>query len=275
MTRKTPLNDAKRRHARAGLTLVEILVAVALLGVLSAGLLTLLETSAGAWSAARERLTLDRRVASSNTLLHAAFAGVVPLLALPPPQAGAPQAPFFHGEPGEMRFVSSYSMTEGVRGGLRILELNVQRGPNGLRLVLTESPYRGPLSVGRYITGVEPTQDGRTRLLFTEVRPREDSLIVADALEACTFSYLRAPDAPGRPSEWTPVWDDLRKLPEAVRVELQPEEAEARLQPVSITAEIRAQYAPPEQEGPKPNLQDAEVVQTPRGPVLRRREGPR
>lgn len=260
-----------RSNPRAGLTLVEILVAVALLGVLSAGLLTLLETSAGAWSAARERLTLDRRVASANTLLHAVFSGVVPTLATPPPQASAPRAVFFHGEQNQMRFVSSYSTSEGVRGGLRIVELNVQRGANGLRLVLTESPYRGPLSVGRYITGVEPTQDNRTRLLFARVRPREDSLIVADSLSACEFSYLRQGRRPGDPSEWTPVWDDMQKLPEAVRVALEPDEPEARLQPVTIVAEVRAQYVPPNQ-GPQPNLQEAEIVQTPRGPVLRRRQ---
>ena len=259
------------RNPRAGMTLIEILVAVTLLGILSAGLLSLLETSAGAWSAARERLTLDRRVSSSNTLAHAAFSGMVPILATPPPQAGAPRAVFFQGEPTEMRFVSSYSMTEGVRGGLRILELNVQRGANGLRLVLTESPYRGPASVGRYITGVEPSIEGRNRLLFSTVRPRADSLIVADALADCTFSYLRQGRRPDEPSEWIPVWDDMQKLPEAVRIALEPKEAEARLQPVTIVAEVRTQYSPPNQ-GPQPNLQEAEVIQTPRGPVLRRRQ---
>ncbi|MEZ5396271.1 MAG: prepilin-type N-terminal cleavage/methylation domain-containing protein [Bryobacterales bacterium] len=131
--------------ADAGLTLIEILVAITLLALLSAGMMTALAMPARARSQARERLTLDRRIATANQLLYAQFAAVTPVLMQAPPAVGAPAAPFFHGEPQQMRFVSSYSIEAGPRGGLSIIELNVQ-AKNGLRLVLTESPYRGPLS---------------------------------------------------------------------------------------------------------------------------------
>ena len=119
-----------------------------------------------------------------------------------------------------MRFVSSYSMTAGVRGGLQIVELMVSPGPQGVRLLLTQSPYLGPLSVGRFILGSERTEEG-VRLLFTPLRPRADSLIVADRLAACDFLYLKGGRV-DRNDEWVPLWDDPGQLPQAVRIEMRP-----------------------------------------------------
>jgi hypothetical protein len=225
--------------------LIEILVAVTLLAMLSAGMVTALSMSAGSWSQARERLTLDRRIATANQLLYSQFAAVTPVLMQPSRSSGAPAAPFFHGEPQQMRFVSSYSIDAGSRGGLTIVELNVQRSENGLRLVLTQSPYRGPSSTGRYATGIDRDAIGGPRILYSAVKPRADSLIVADRLASCAFQYQHEPRAPGQPAEWQPVWGDSGQLPAAIRVTLAPAEAEARLQPVSLTAEVRARYAPP------------------------------
>ena len=234
-----------RRHRsdpRGGMTLIEVLVAVVLLALLSSGLLTAFQISVGSWRDAKQRLAYDRRIATSNGLLHAQFAGIVPVI----PQViaeGAPRqrGPFFHGEPGRMRFVSSYSITKGSRGGLQIVELMVAKGPKGLRLLLTQSPYLGPLSVGRFIVGGERTDRG-LRPIFAPLRARADSLIVADQLASCDFIFLREARRGEERDEWIPVWDDLRQLPQAVRVEMRPLEQEARLQPVTIVAEVRARY---------------------------------
>lgn len=233
----------RTRDPRAGLTLVEILVAVTLMGMLAVGMTTALSMGAGAWSDVRERLTLDRKIASSNQLLHAHFAAVTPITAQSP-NARVGAYPFFHGDPQEMRFVSSYSTTGGVRGGLRIVELNVMSGSGGKRLVLTESPYRGPLSVGRFITGAQPTQRG-LRLTFSPVRPRKDSLIVADQLAEVSFAYRGEMLSPLQPPEWTSSWNDAQRMPIAIRVQMKPARREARLQPVSITGEVRTRFARP------------------------------
>ena len=258
----------------AGLTLIEILVAVTLLALLSAGMVTALSMSAGSWSQARERLTLDRRISTANQLLYAQFAAVTPVLMQPPAAVGAPPAPFFHGEPQQMRFVSSYSLDSGPRGGLTIVELNVQRAENGLRLVLTQSPYRGPVSAGRYAIGVEREGPNGLRILYSPVRPRSDSLIVADQLATCVFEYQREARSLADAAEWLPVWGDATQLPAAIRVRLAPAKAEPRLQPVAITAEVRARYAPPwtPGQGNAPRLgPDVEEVRTPNGTILRLR----
>jgi prepilin-type N-terminal cleavage/methylation domain-containing protein len=254
-----------RVSPQAGLTLIEVVVAVSLLGLLSAGIVTALQMSAGSWRDVRERLTQDRRIANSNHLLHAMFAGMVPVLAQPPPSAGAPQTPFFHGDPQQMRFISSYSLEAGARGALQVIELNVQQGANGLRLILTQSPFLGGPSVGRFIVGLDRTA-AEPLLLFRPVQPRADSLIVADQLASCSFEYLREPRTPSDPALWRVRWDDLRQIPAAVRVVLEPAQAEARLQPVTVVAEVRARYAPPAGNGQQAWIDpNAVIIEGPNG----------
>ena len=236
-----------RTDPRAGMTLIEILVAVTLLGLLSIGLVTALQVAAGAWSSSRNARGQDRRIANANSLLHAQFAGVTPVVPMIlRPGLGVPEGPFFQGEPTSMRFVSSYSMTEGVRGGLQIVELQTSPGQEGTRLILTQTPYQGPLSVGRFIVGVEPLpQPLSFHLLFTPLETRADSLIVADRLSEARFSYLRGPRGPNQPDAWVSVWDQPQQLPQAIRVDLQPLEDVGRLRPVAIVSEVRARYGRP------------------------------
>lgn len=233
-----------RTNSRAGMTLIEILVAVTLLGLLSIGLVTALQVAAGAWSSSRNARGQDRRIANANALLHAQFAGVTPVMPMIlRPGLAVPAGPFFQGEPTAMRFVSSYSMTDGVRGGLQIVELQTSPGQEGTRLILTQSPYQGPLSVGRFITGVEPLAEPRSfHLLFTPLQVRADSLIVADRLSEVRFSYLRGPRGPNEPDAWVSVWDQPQQLPQAIRVDMQPLEDVGRLRPVAIVSEVRARY---------------------------------
>lgn len=233
-----------RTDSRAGMTLIEILVAVTLLGILSVGLVTALQVAAGAWSSSRNARGQDRRIANANALLHAQFAGVTPVQPMILRSGLAvPAGPFFQGEPNAMRFVSSYSMTEGVRGGLQIVELQTSPGQEGTRLILTQSPYQGPLSVGRFITGAEPLAEPRSfHLLFTPLQTRADSLIVADRLASASFSYLRGSRGPNEPDAWVSVWDNPQQLPQAIRVDMQPLEDVGRLRPVAIVSEVRARY---------------------------------
>jgi general secretion pathway protein J len=229
------------------MTLIEILVAVTLLGLLSVGLVTALQVAAGAWSSSRNARGQDRRIANANALLHSQFAGVTPVQPMILRQGLAvPAGPFFQGEPTAMRFVSSYSMTEGVRGGLQIVELQTSPGQEGTRLILTQSPYQGPLSVGRFIIGSEPLAEPRSfRLLFTPLQTRADSLIVADRLSEARFSYLRGSSGPNDPDVWVTVWDQPQQLPQAIRVDMQPLEDIGRLRPVAIVSEVRARYGRP------------------------------
>lgn len=242
VTRQRGLRAVRPRARRtAGLTLIEVMVAVTLLGMLSVGIVTALQIGAGSWAGTRERLTFDRRISSANQIFHSAFGGIVPMTARPAPGA-EPRFPltiFFQGEAQSMRFVSAYSVTSGNRGGLNVFELQVANSENGLRVLLNQFPYGGPYRAGELIEGVEPLPDGAgRRLLFRPVEPRGTSLIIADKLQACEFQYLRHGRGPSDPAEWVPLWIDPRRLPLAISVRLTPEAEPGRLLPVSITTPV-------------------------------------
>ena len=237
---------------RRGMTLIEVLVAVVLMSMLSVGLFTALQIGATSWQTTRARLMLDRRIATANAILHSSFASIVPLEAeVPAEQAmGVRRLLFFQGEPDAMRFVSSYSVTEGVRGGLRIVELQVSSGGKGLRILLNQLPYLGPLSAGSLVAGrVSGPDFPRGRIIFSPIRATPASLIIADELATCNFSYLRRSRRQGEPTAWLPYWGERDSLPAAIRVNLSPLSRDARVLPVSITAAVRAEWAPGDRQG--------------------------
>jgi type II secretory pathway pseudopilin PulG len=227
------------------MTLIEILVAVSLMGLLAVAMVTALTVGAGSWQDARERLTLDRRIATANEIFYREFEGIVPLAALPAPgqQQAIPRAPFFQGEPESMRFVTNYSVAAGARGGLRVAELRVTPTPRGSRILLNEAPYRGPADLGRLILGVDrDPASGGPRLVFRPIEAQASSLIVADDLKEARFSYLRTPRTRMEAALWVPVWSDMTRLPGAIRVELAANSERPGLEPISITAPVRARY---------------------------------
>jgi hypothetical protein len=220
------------------MTLVEILVAISLMGLLATAMITALTMGAGSWKDARSHLTLNRRIATANEILYAELEGLVPVTTR---TAAAPMAAFLQGEPESMRFVSGYSLTQGRRGGLRIIELQVSDADGGRRVLINELPYTGPGSLGSLIAGVDrDLGSGAPRLMFAPILSRPTSLIIVDELEACRFSYLKLPRTRAQTALWVPQWDEMTRFPGAIRVEITPRQTGARLMPVSITAPIRA-----------------------------------
>ncbi len=264
-------HTVQARVSRRGMTLVEVIVAMSLLGLLSAGLFTAFQVGASAWLTTRERLMLDRNIAGQNQRFHALFAGIVPLEAAIPPdrEIRVRPFPFFQGEPQSMRFVTSHSITAGARGGLRITELQVVDAPDrGRRILLNQLPYLGPFSAGGFVTGWVPISEPPGRqLVFEPIRALPDvSLIIADRLADCSFQYLERPRGRDLPSIWVSTWNDLDRLPGAITINLTPASREARLLPVSITTAVRAEYVRPLENTP-PTYPDGR----PRGVDLSRR----
>src|SRR5436190_9324823 len=84
----------------------------------------------------------------------------------------------FQGTPGGMRFLSSYSLTEGSRGRPQIIELFAAPSPEGgVRLLLNERPYFGKRSL--------------SAACLTPIEPNPASFILADRLAQCSFGYRR------------------------------------------------------------------------------------
>ncbi len=223
-----------RNKKQAGVTLLEVVIAVSLLSLLTVGVTTALRLGLGALSKPNARLMANRRVTGTQQVLQQQLEGLMPVVALygNPGERPNVKMAFFEGEPQSMRFVSSYSLQEGARGFPRILEFQVipGEGGKGVRLIVNENLYTGPASAGFFCLG-------RAGDVF-QFRPIEAgprSFVLADRLAVCRFSYQAPPPAP---PEWTALWA-LPKWPGAIRIEMGPlDDAGFRLQPVSVTARI-------------------------------------
>lgn len=198
-------------EARAGFSILEGLVALALTGLIMAGISALVAQWMPVWNrgfhsvqqADLHALALDRIVAD---LAEARYV------------AGSRQDDtlFFNGAPDAVTFVRP-TLDPGERPGLEVVRISSARDRTGLRLVRRRARFT-PLP-----PGVSAAQDLRFSSLAILLR----------AGARIAFSYV---DAEGR---WRATWDDPAVLPSRVRIEIRdPSNAQLVL---STTAIIRAE----------------------------------
>ncbi|HVN05578.1 MAG TPA: prepilin-type N-terminal cleavage/methylation domain-containing protein [Bryobacteraceae bacterium] len=236
------------RRSEAGLTLIEILVAMSLLSMLSVGVLAAIRLGLDAVHNTDARLMENRRIAGAQRALENQLAGFMPLKAICPAGPNGPQAefPFFEGQPQSMRLASTYSLQEAWRGRPYIDEFQVIAGANGVgvRLIVNEIPFTSPLMAGLSCEGMAPDpESGRSMPQFAPIQIGPQSFVLADKLAWCRFSYLE----PGKPPEddrWRANWVQPH-WPAAVRVEMAPlDDNRVRLRPLTITSAIRVNSLP-------------------------------
>jgi hypothetical protein len=221
-----------KRRATAGVTLMELLIAVMLLSLLSVGLLFALRIGLNAYSKTQTRLMDNRRVAGAQRILEQELEGLVPVVAQcgVGMEGGGSKAQFFQGEPETMRLVSTFSLQGAWRGQAQILEIFVIPGAEGgVRLVVNELPYEGPLAAGHLCFGPHK---------FPGASAGPKSFVLADKLAFCRFSYLDQPPDLNLAPAWFssfvgPTW------PQAIRIEMAPLKPDAGgLQPITVVAPI-------------------------------------
>lgn len=228
-----------RRLRSAGVTLMELLIAVTLVGMLAAGIVIALRVGLSAMNKADAKLTANRRVASVERILNDEISAVMPVTADCHQSDDAIRAhiPFFQGEAQSMRLASAYSLQQGSRGLPMILEFKVIPGENnqGVRLVVNEHWYTGAWGAGSFCTGIGPDPEtGGPAPVFVPIEVEPASFVLADKLSYCRFSY-RDVVLPGRQARWlTHLAQTI--LPSAIRVEMAPLVPDpAHLQPVTVT----------------------------------------
>jgi len=224
----------------AGVTLIELMIAITLVAAISTGMLMAMRTSLITLEKVDGRLQSNRRVMGMEQMLNRQIGGVMPVLGGCPNSAGGlVPTPAFNGTAQTLHLVSSYSLAEGARGYPHVLEFQVIPAEGGgLRLIVNEYLYSGPSSLAPFcINGI-----------FLPAQAKPDSFVMADRLAYCRFVYRqRIPDAP-RAGGWVPIWDQ-RNLPAAVRIEMEPlvpNPAQLPLVnvtvPIHITREIDSPY---------------------------------
>ncbi len=226
-----------KRRGERGITLLELLIAVSLMSLLSLGVLYSMRVGVDAMEKTNDRFLKNRRVLGVEKALAAQINGLMPVTT----ECATGKAVMFHGDPMQMRFVSTYSLQEGARGYPKLVEFGVIPGQDGkgVRLIVNELPYAGPASLQGVCVGTQMdpvTNEAGPQ--FLPVAPRPDSFILADRLAAVRFIY-RDTMPPPLLERWTPKWA-ANKLPTAIRIELVPlEMTPANLQVSSTTIPIR------------------------------------
>jgi general secretion pathway protein J len=212
-----------RRRSQAGVTLMELLIAITLLSLVSVGMLMALRIGLNTYSKAQSHLMDNRRVAGAQRILQDQLEGMIPVVTA---CGGSSRMPFFQGQPESMRLITRYSLQEAWRGQAQILELFLIPGAKGgVRLVVNEIPYYLPTQAARFCGGPQASAS-------------PTSFVLADRLAFCRFSYLDQPDDPNAKPVWRPQMEG-RKWPLAVRIEMRPMEPDfSRLQPLTVTAPL-------------------------------------
>ncbi|MFN7937475.1 MAG: prepilin-type N-terminal cleavage/methylation domain-containing protein [Bryobacteraceae bacterium] len=231
----------KRR--RAGVTLLELLIAVSLLSLLVAGVLTAMRAGMTALARTNSRVIANRKAIGAQRILEQQIAGLMPVAAECNAGGGAAPAAkvaFFQGETQTMRFVSTYSLGDASRGAPRILEFQVIPGENnlGVRLVVNEHLYTGGLGAGRFCTGVAmDALAGVSATQFVPVQTGPGSFVLADKLASCRMLF-REPMPPPQMERWVGKWIQPY-WPTAIRIEMTPLEADtSKILPTTLTMPV-------------------------------------
>lgn len=233
----------------AGITLMEVLIAVTLLAILSVGMMLAMRIGISALWRTDQRLMDNRRVAGAQRIVEQQLEGLIPVMS---PCLGAgggedgQKVAVFSGQPLTLTMVSAFSLQQAWRGRPQILQFFTMPSDNGgIRLVVNETPYTGPKFAGQTCTGMEPAKDmpgfmGR----FPQPAAGSSTFVLADRLRSVGFQYLKRSERVEDPTVWLPMWPRA-DWPLGIRIVMEPMDPNpARLQPVTITAPIYVYRTP-------------------------------
>ena len=238
----------RRSHSQAGVTLIEVTIAVTLLALLSTGMLMALRVGLSAYSKTESKLMENRRVAGAQRILQQELEGLVPAYVEcgGDQGGGGTRAVFFQGTPNSMWLVSTFSLQQGWRGVPQILQIFAGGGElGGGRLLVNETAYTGAKGAGQYCSGTHTVSGSISRLPnLIPTGSGTGSFVLADNLAYCRFSYYGPGKTYQAPPEWSSTWDS-KGWPMAIRVEMAPAKGDpSRLQPISVTAPIHIRRDP-------------------------------
>ena len=237
------------RRGEAGVTLLEVVMAITLLSLLSFGMVMAMRVGLSAYSKTDTKLMDNRRVAGAQRIVQQELEGLMPAFVVCGANASGAtgtRAVLFQGGPQGMWMVSTFSLQQGWRGQPQILQLYVIPGEEtGVRLVVNEIPYTGAAGAGQYCTGTVTVPNTISRLAqMIPIATTAQTFVLADKLAFCRFSYYTPAVAPTDPPAWQPSWA-AGGWPLAVRIEMAPESVDpSRLQPITVTAPLHIRRDP-------------------------------
>jgi general secretion pathway protein J len=236
------------RRREAGVTLIEVVVAVTLLSMLSLGMVMAIRVGLTAYAKTESKLMDNRRVAGAQRIAQQDLEGLLPAFVMCGANSNGAtgvKAVLFQGLPDSLWMVSTFSVAQGWRGQPQILQLFVIPGDSGVRLVVNEIPYTGARGAAPYCTetvNVPGMLSKLAQMLPPKAGPA--TFVLSDHLAYCRFLYLTPSNVLHEPPAWQPTWN-AKGWPLAVRIEMAPVSTDpSRLQPITVTAPLHIRRDP-------------------------------
>jgi general secretion pathway protein J len=196
MSARRGLSGSRTRHAQsAGFTLIEMLVALALLGLLSTLLFGGFRLGLRTWEAGDRKLDHADEIMAVQGFLRRELAQTYAVA------QGLGQPLAFWGEADSVVFFAPLP-ERGNIGGLYALKIAaIGSGGNGHRLQVGWQLFRSDMAISR------------------DFAPDQTNLLL-DGVESISFSYFGNLTA-GAPAEWHDQWVDRLSLPILIRMTVQ------------------------------------------------------
>ncbi len=200
-----------------GFTLLELLIAMTLLGLLMLGLFGGLRLGARVWEASDARSADRARIEAVQRFIRAYLGQARPLAAAD--RTGDDVVAFIgRGERLDFTAVLPAHLSA---GGFEHVALSLADRDDGQGLVREHGP-------------LQRREDGRAELFQLD---EGETAVLLDNLVVVKFSYYGARNN-GENAEWTDRWDDDQRLPLLVRVRIEFPESDRRIWP-ELTVALR------------------------------------
>jgi len=204
-------------------TLLELLIALALIGLMVALLFGALRFGSKAWDISEQRVERDTEIIMLWQYLSDRFREARDLSAHV--QSEGETHHFFDGERDGVEFVSPMPAQLGS-GGFYIVRLRKARVDGKWKLVLQRWFYHPEVLAGkadlppwRPLKADGPYRKGRER---PEQRAWYSESMLVDALKSVRFSYYGIQEKGDEQAQWSETWDtEKRRLPFLVRLEIE------------------------------------------------------
>lgn len=232
-----PRVPAPHAYTDAGLTLLELMAAIAISGLISLGVLFAARIGMRAWEKGQHSVLQLRRVTNVEDVVQRQIADCVSNSVELNVDGRRYIVRFFFAEERRLVFLSSYSARAQGRGGLVVADYFAEQQPDGTwKLWLDERPALDDRALSTWAAGIERSASGEDQIVL---RPPDsaNALLLWEDLRECRFQYRRETPLPaGWVGSWPGLW--RTELPSAVALEVQAGEA-ARFAPVSLTVALQ------------------------------------
>jgi prepilin-type N-terminal cleavage/methylation domain-containing protein len=231
-------------RSQHGVTLIELLVAMTLMGFVSLGLVFTMRVGITAWQHGDARLAADRAVVAAGDLIATQLADARARYVGWMEPDHRTSFLLFDGGADVLHFLTRYSVATRERGGSWLAEYWFERNArNECRLLYNEFPFRSDEDAAAVVAGITVDREGRQLVQYRAPHAGPNTRILYTGVHDCAFEYLIEPSA--EPVYWGKFWPgDPRFLPHAVAVRFRGLEG-GSIAPVATIAMINAREVQP------------------------------